>query len=58
MSLVAGPGRGGSAESQLPGELNLVIEKHVAYIQALDTVPCEPQIAVCVYVCTWRTLTT
>lgn len=38
MSLAAGPGRGGVANSQLPDELKLVIEKHVAYIQSLDTV--------------------
>jgi geranylgeranyl transferase type-2 subunit beta len=38
MSLVAGPGRGGVADGQLPDELNLVVEKHVAYIQKLDTV--------------------
>lgn len=36
MSLVSGPGRGGSA--QLPGELVLCIGKHVKYIQSLDTV--------------------
>ena len=38
MSLVAGPGRGGAADGMLPDELSLVIEKHVAYIQSLDTV--------------------
>lgn len=37
MSLAAGPGRGGGS-SQLPDELKLVTEKHVAYIQSLDTV--------------------
>ena len=36
MSLVSGPGRGGSA--QLPDELILCIDKHVKYIQSLDTV--------------------
>ncbi|GAB7359276.1 hypothetical protein MBLNU230_g5932t2 [Neophaeotheca triangularis] len=36
MSLVAGPGRGGVPDG-LPDELKLVIEKHVAYIQSLDT---------------------
>ncbi|KAF7195005.1 Geranylgeranyl transferase type-2 subunit beta [Pseudocercospora fuligena] len=36
MSLAAGPGRGGGA-SQLPDELKLVVDKHVAYIQALDS---------------------
>ena len=38
MSLAAGPGRGGGAEKQLPEELSLVVDKHVAYIQSLDTV--------------------
>lgn len=38
MSLVAGPGRGGIAEAQLPDELKLAVEKHVAYIQSLDQV--------------------
>ena len=41
MSLVAGPGRGGggaAADGQLPDELELVVEKHVAYIRSLDTV--------------------
>jgi hypothetical protein len=38
MSLAAGPGRGGVAGSQLPDELKLVVDKHVAYIQSLDTV--------------------
>jgi len=38
MSLAAGPGRGGGAEKQLPDELKLVVDKHVAYIQSLDTV--------------------
>ncbi|KAI6952706.1 hypothetical protein KC329_g19164, partial [Hortaea werneckii] len=37
MSLAAGPGRGGGAEKQLPEELSLVVDKHVAYIQSLDT---------------------
>ena len=41
MSLAAGPGRGGVANSQLPDELKLVVDKHVAYIQSLDTV-CSP----------------
>lgn len=36
MSLVSGPGRGGS--SALPEELQLAIEPHVKYIQSLDTV--------------------
>ena len=38
MSLVSGPGRGGAAGQSLPDELKLVVEKHVKYIQALDTV--------------------
>jgi geranylgeranyl transferase type-2 subunit beta len=37
MSLVAGPGRGG-AISDLPAELQLYAQKHVDYIQSLDTV--------------------
>lgn len=37
MSLAAGPGRGGGA-NQLPDELQLVVDKHVAYIKSLDTV--------------------
>lgn len=36
MSLVSGPGRGGS--HQLPTELQLCAQKHVEYIQSLDTV--------------------
>jgi hypothetical protein len=36
MSLVAGPGRGGIAN--MPGEMQLFVEKHVRYIQSLDTV--------------------
>ncbi|KAI4761865.1 geranylgeranyl transferase-like protein type II beta subunit [Aureobasidium sp. EXF-3400] len=36
MSLVAGPGRGG-AMSDLPAELQLYAQKHVDYIQSLDT---------------------
>nr|POE51628.1 geranylgeranyl transferase type-2 subunit beta [Quercus suber] len=35
MSLAAGPGRGG--RGHLPDELSLAVEKHVAYIQSLDT---------------------
>lgn len=43
MSLAAGPGRGGGAtNAQLPNELTLVIDKHVAYIQSLDTVRPAP----------------
>lgn len=39
MSLAAGPGRGGgSSAAQLPDELQLVVDKHVSYIQSLDTV--------------------
>ncbi|KAI4132703.1 MAG: hypothetical protein LQ347_002485 [Umbilicaria vellea] len=38
MSLVSGPGRGGAAANgELPAELKLHIEKHVRYIQSLDT---------------------
>ncbi|TKA66373.1 hypothetical protein B0A49_07903 [Cryomyces minteri] len=37
MSLVSGPGRGGSLTGQLPGDLRLFVDKHVAYIQSLDT---------------------
>ena len=38
MSLVSGPGRGGSLGSQNSDELELVVEKHVEYVQTLDTV--------------------
>jgi hypothetical protein len=36
MSLVSGPGRGGAPN--LPTELHLAVDKHVRYIQTLDTV--------------------
>ena len=36
MSLVSGPGRGGGPN--LPDDLTLVIDKHVKYIQDLDSV--------------------
>ncbi|KAF1920009.1 geranylgerany transferase type II beta subunit [Ampelomyces quisqualis] len=35
MSLVSGPGRGGMGA--LPGEMRLLVDKHVRYIQSLDT---------------------
>ena len=38
MSLVSGPGRGGASASTMPDELTLVVDKHVNYIQSLDTV--------------------
>ena len=38
MSLVSGPGRGGTTSQNLPDEIQLVIEPHVKYIQSLDTV--------------------
>ena len=38
MSLVSGPGRGGASTGDLPDELKLVVDKHVQYIQSLDTV--------------------
>lgn len=38
MSLVSGPGRGGVSASHVPDDLQLVVEKHVEYIQSLDTV--------------------
>lgn len=38
MSLAAGPGRGRVAGDQLPDDLKLVVDKHVAYVQKLDTV--------------------
>lgn len=38
MSLVSGPGRGGAKGEQLPEELKLHVDKHVKYIQSLDTV--------------------
>lgn len=37
MSLVSGPGRGGASPGHVPDELELVVEKHVEYIQSLDT---------------------
>ncbi|KAF2757233.1 terpenoid cyclases/Protein prenyltransferase [Pseudovirgaria hyperparasitica] len=37
MSLASGPGRGGSFIEHLPPELRLVIDKHVTYVQSLDT---------------------
>ncbi|MCJ1258345.1 hypothetical protein MMC24_006178 [Lignoscripta atroalba] len=37
MSLVSGPGRGGSRSNDLPGELMLHVDKHVEYIQSLDS---------------------
>ena len=40
MSLAAGPGRGGG-NSGLPEELELCIDRHVMYIQSLDTVSHE-----------------
>jgi geranylgeranyl transferase type-2 subunit beta len=36
MSLVSGPGRGGVAG--MPDEMQLFIDKHVHYIQSLDSV--------------------
>ncbi len=36
MSLVSGPGRGGV--KSLPTEMHLVVDKHVRYIQTLDSV--------------------
>lgn len=38
MSLVSGPGRGGGTGDIVPDQLPLVIDKHVKYIQSLDTV--------------------
>ena len=38
MSLVSGPGRAGATTDPLPGDLHLAVDKHVKYIQALDTV--------------------
>lgn len=46
MSLVAGPGRGGTgatasasaSASSLPPDLRLAVDQHVRYIQSLDTV--------------------
>lgn len=40
MSLVSGPGRGGTSADAVPDELKLVIDKHVEYIQGLDKVGC------------------
>jgi hypothetical protein len=36
MSLVSGPGRGGMVK--MPDEMRLFVDKHVRYIQSLDTV--------------------
>jgi hypothetical protein len=36
MSLVSGPGRGGM--TNMPEEMQLFVDKHVRYIQSLDTV--------------------
>lgn len=41
MSLVSGPGRGGTAEQNVPDELILFVDNHVKYIQSLDTVSDE-----------------
>jgi geranylgeranyl transferase type-2 subunit beta len=38
MSLAAGPGRGRVVGGQLPDDLKLVVDRHVAYVQKLDTV--------------------
>jgi hypothetical protein len=38
MALVSGPGRGGATACDLPEELQLFVDKHVRYIQSLDTV--------------------
>ena len=38
MSLVSGPGRGGTAGKERPDALRLQVEQHVRYIQSLDTV--------------------
>ena len=35
MSLISGPGKGGSTSS-LPSEVQLCVEKHLQYIQSLD----------------------
>ena len=38
MSLVSGPGRAGASTGHVPDQLKLVVDKHVEYIQSLDTV--------------------
>ena len=38
MSLVSGPGRGGQNTSASSGDLVLAIDRHIKYIQQLDTV--------------------
>jgi geranylgeranyl transferase type-2 subunit beta len=38
MSLAPGPGRAGMADIEMPAEMRLYVEKHVRYIQSLDTV--------------------
>ena len=42
MSLVSGPGKGGIAGSSSQEELNLAVDRHVKYIQSLDTVKLLP----------------
>ncbi|KAK3167799.1 hypothetical protein OEA41_004245 [Lepraria neglecta] len=37
MSLVSGPGRGGTSAGAVPDELKLAVDNHVKYIQSLDT---------------------
>jgi geranylgeranyl transferase type-2 subunit beta len=38
MALVSGPGRAGGGTGDMPPEMRLFVDKHVAYIQSLDTV--------------------
>ena len=38
MSLVSGPGRGGTKGDDGSGDLPLCVDNHVKYIQSLDTV--------------------
>lgn len=38
MSLVSGPGRAGAGAANMPAEMHLFVDRHVAYIQSLDTV--------------------
>ncbi|RYE95237.1 MAG: hypothetical protein EOO77_43245 [Oxalobacteraceae bacterium] len=40
MSLISGPGRAGMAS--MPDEMQLFVDKHVRYIQSLDTVRTQP----------------
>lgn len=40
MSLVSGPGRGGTSNESAATQPSLAVERHIAYIQSLDQVEC------------------